>query len=282
MSCHFRAGIKSSNKERLLENTMKKKQSIEQLIRDGFILVFNQDKLDVVKTAQAVADAGIGNMEVTCRIQQPLEKIRRLKQAMPEFCIGAASLIDFPPMLARYNQQHPDDPLPDVDAVVEAGADYLVSAVNFCRQTFEKYAGKIAMIPGCGSATEIVAQYANGANLCKLFPAKQVGGPGYIKAIDPAIHKLISIVPTGGTTADNIPDYIAGGVLVLGGSFSMIAKEMLKQIVNEQDYTLLADEIRKVKVLIDDCRAKQYPLLDLKTASLEAIRDVTGRNFNVD
>lgn len=258
------------------------KQSIRQLVHDGFILVFNQDKLDVVKTAQALADAGIYNMEVTCRIQQPLEKIRRLKQQMPEFCIGAASLIDFPPVLDRYNQQHPDDPLPSVEAVVEAGADYLVSAVNFSCETFQRYAGKVAMIPGCGSATEIVIQYANGANLCKLFPAKQVGGPAFIKAIDPAIHKLISIVPTGGTTADNIPDYIAGGVMVLGGSFSMIAKETLKQIVNEQNYALLADEIRNVKGLIDDCRAKQYPSLDLKTASLEAISDVTGRNFNVD
>ena len=39
------------------------------LLRDGFILVFNQDKLDIVKTAEALLAAGIGNMEVTCRIR---------------------------------------------------------------------------------------------------------------------------------------------------------------------------------------------------------------------
>jgi 2-dehydro-3-deoxyphosphogluconate aldolase/(4S)-4-hydroxy-2-oxoglutarate aldolase len=258
------------------------RQSITQLVQDGFILVFNQDKLDVVKTAQALAEAGIFNMEVTCRIERPLEKISRLKRQMPEFCVGAASLVDFEPVLCRYNQQHPDDPLPSVDEVVQAGADYLVSAVNFSSETFKRYAGKIAMIPGCGTATEIVAQYTGGANLCKLFPAKQIGGPGYLKAIDPAIHKLISIVPTGGTTGDNIPDYIAAGVLVLGGSFSMIARDTLNKIVSEQDYGLLASEIRQVKALIDDCRAKQYPSLDMKTASLEAISEVTGRNFNID
>lgn len=258
------------------------KASIEQLVHDGFILVFNQDKLDVVKTAQALAEAGIFNMEVTCRIQQPLEKISRLKRQMPEFCVGAASLVDFEPMRKRYHQQHPEDPLPSVDEVVEAGADYLVSAANFSDAAFKKYAGKIAMIPGCGTVTEIAAQYTGGANLCKLFPAKQIGGPGYIKAIDPAIHKLISIVPTGGTTSENIPDYIAAGVLVLGGSFSMIAKDTLKRIVSEQDYALLASEIRQVKALIDDCRAKQYPSLDMKTASLTAVSQVTGRNFNID
>lgn len=258
------------------------KKTIRRLVRDGFILVFNKDRLDAVKTAQALVDAGIGNMEVTCRIQQPLEKIRRLKQAMPDFCVGAASLIDFPPMLKRYNKQTPDDPLPSLDAAVDAGADYLVSAVNFSEAAYEKFAGRVAIMPGCGSVTEIVRQYAHGANLCKLFPAKQIGGPAFIKAIDPAIHKLISIVPTGGTNAGNIPDYIEAGVLILGGSFSMIPKESLSVIIENQNYSLLSDEIRKVKNLIDDCRAKLYPGMDWQSASLEQISSITGRCFNLD
>ena len=45
--------------------------TITHLVRDGFILVFNQDKLDVVKTAKALTDAGVYNMEVTCRIRRP-------------------------------------------------------------------------------------------------------------------------------------------------------------------------------------------------------------------
>lgn len=257
-------------------------RTICRLVRDGFILVFNQNKLDVVKTAQALADAGIGNMEVTCRIRKPLDKIRRLKQTMPDFCIGAASLVDFPPILKRYNRQTPDDPLPSVDEAVDAGADYLVSALNFSEATYERYAGRIAMIPGCGTATEIVRQYANGANLCKLFPAKQIGGPSYIRAIDPAIHKLIGIVPTGGTNAGNIPDYIEAGVLILGGSFSLIPPKSLNLIIADQDYDLLSREIKKVKTLIDDCRARQYPGLDFQTSSLEQISKITGRCFNMD
>jgi 2-dehydro-3-deoxyphosphogluconate aldolase/(4S)-4-hydroxy-2-oxoglutarate aldolase len=257
-------------------------RTICRLVRDGFILVFNQNKLDVVKTAQALADAGIGNMEVTCRIQKPLEKIRRLKQTMPDFCIGAASLVDFPPMLKRYNRQTPDDPLPSIEEAVDAGVDYLVSALNFSDAAYERYAGRIAMVPGCGSVTEIVCQYANGANLCKLFPAEQIGGPSYIRAIDPAIHKLISIVPTGGTNAGNIPDYIEAGVLILGGSFSLIPPESLNAIIAEQDYALLSSEIKKVKTLIDDCRAKQYPGLDFQSSSLEHISQITGRCFNMD
>ena len=258
------------------------KSTIETLLRDGFILVFNQDKLDVVKTAEALIKAGVNNMEVTCRIKQPLEKMSRLRKELPDFATGVASLIDSPEMLNLYNKVHPDDPLPSLDEVVEAGACYLVSAVNFSDAGFDKYAGKIPMIPGCGSATEIVSQFSKGANLCKIFPAKQLGGLAFVKAIDPAIHKTISLVPTGGTNAGNIPDYIDAGVLVLGGSFSMIEKSAMKKIVDEQDYELLAGELKKIKELIDKLRSEKYPGIDFSSASIEQISQATGRNFNTD
>ncbi|MCU0913426.1 MAG: hypothetical protein MUC88_02550 [Planctomycetes bacterium] len=254
---------------------------ISTLLRDGFILVFNQDKLDIVKTAQALLAAGIGNMEVTCRIRQPLEKLARLRKELPAFVAGAASLIDWPGMLKVYNQAHADDPLPTLQQVADAGACYLVSAVNFSDAGYEKFAGRMAMIPGCGSATEIVTQFGKGANLCKVFPAKELGGPAFVEAVDPALHKMISLVPTGGTNAANIPDYINAGVLVMGGSFSMIEKATMQKIVAEQDYKLLAKELAAAKQLIDAARAKKYPGLDFARASLAEISQKTGRNFNV-
>ena len=258
------------------------KSTIETLLRDGFILVFNQDKLDVVKTAEALIEASVNNMEVTCRIKKPLEKLSRLRKELPNFATGAASLIDSPQMLEIYNKAHPDDPLPSLDEVVDAGACYLVSAINFSNAGFEKFAGKIPMIPGCGSATEIVSQFSKGANLCKVFPAKQLGGPAFVKAIDPAIHKTISLVPTGGTNAQNIPDYIDAGVLVMGGSFSMIEKSTMKKIVDEQDYELLATELKKIKELINTLRKNKYPDIDFASASIEQISKATNRNFNTN
>lgn len=256
--------------------------TLTTLLKDGFILVFNQDKLDIVRTAEALLAAGINNMEVTCRIKRPLEKLSRLRKELPDFVAGAASLIDWPGMLKVYNAAHADDPLPTLQQVVDAGAAYLVSAVNFSDAGLARFAGKVPMIPGCGTATEIVSQYANGANLCKVFPAKELGGPAFVKAVDPAIHKTISLVPTGGTTASNIPDYIGAGVLVLGGSFSMIEKATLAKIVDEQDYKLLSKELAVVKQLIDRLRSEKYPRLDFGSASLEQISRTTGRDFNVE
>lgn len=102
------------------------KTILTAILRDGFILVFNQDKLDIVKTAEALMNAGLGNMEVTCRIEKPLEKLQRLHKELPEFCAGAASLIDFEGMLHVYNRANTADPLPSVRQVVDA-----VQAISF-------------------------------------------------------------------------------------------------------------------------------------------------------
>ncbi len=257
------------------------KSAITIILRDGFILVFNEDRLDIVKTAQALIKAGVNNMEVTCRISKPLEKLSRLRKELPDFVAGAASLIDWSGMLNIYNRFNPQGQLPSVVQVVDVGACFLVSPVGFSDESFEKYGGRIAMIPGCGSATEIVCQFSKGANLCKIFPAKELGGPAFIKAIDPAIHKTISLVPTGGTNAGNIPDYIDASVLVVGASFSMIEKATFQKIIDKQDYNLLADELSKIKQLIDKVRAEKYPKIDFAKATLEQISGFTGRNFNI-
>jgi len=257
------------------------KSTITTLLRDGFVLVFNQDKLDIVRTAQSLIKAGVNNMEVTCRISKPLDKLSLLRMELPDFAAGTASLVDAPAMLEVYNKANPQDPLPSVQEVADAGACYLVSAINFSDQSYEKFGGRIPMIPGCGNAGEVVSQFSKGANLCKVFPAKQLGGPAFVKAIDAPLHKIISLVPTGGTNLTNIPDYIDAGVLVLGGSFSMIEKATMKKIIDEQDYELLAKELTAVKRMIDTLRTEKYPDIDFAKASAEEISRTTGRNFNI-
>ena len=255
--------------------------TITTLLRDGFILVFNEDKLDIVLTAQALIQAGVNNMEVTCRISKPLDKLSLLRKELPDFAAGMASLIDSAEMLKVYNKAHSADPLPSVRQAADAGACYLVSAVTFSDKSYEQFAGRLPMIPGCGSAGEVVAQFSKGANLCKIFPAKELGGPGFVKAIDAPLHKIISLVPTGGTSATNIADYVEAGVLVLGASFSMIEKATMKKIIDDQDYELLSKELTTVKHMIDTLRAEKYPDIEFGKASAEEISLATGRNFNI-
>jgi 2-dehydro-3-deoxyphosphogluconate aldolase/(4S)-4-hydroxy-2-oxoglutarate aldolase len=54
-----------------------------------------------------------------------------------------------------------------------------------------------------------------------VFPAAQVGGPAYIKAIrGPLPH--IRLMPTGGVNADNIPAYLQAGAFALGSGGDLV------------------------------------------------------------
>lgn len=256
------------------------RETLTILLRDGFILVFNQDALDVVATAEALIQAGVYNMEVTCRIRKPLEKIARLKKALPQFAVGCASLVDNAGFLRRYNARHANDPLPSVAQAVEAGADYVVSAVGFRAETYERFVGQVGLVPGCGSAEQIVRQYGFGANLCKLFPARELGGPAYLRAVDPALHKTVPLIPMGGTNSENMPDYIAAGALVVGGSFSLIDKPAV-QAAEGGDFGPLTEQLRGIKALIDRRREQRWPGLDWTAANVDVIAETTGRDFNL-
>ena len=76
-------------------------------------------------------------------------------------------------------------------------------------------------------------------------------------------------------------DYVEAGVLVVGGSFSMVDKAVMKKVIDEQDYDLLARQLTEIKQLFDRLRTEKWPDLDFGSASIEQISRVTGRNFNL-
>ena len=62
----------------------------------------------------------------------------------------------------------------------------------------------------------------------------------------------------------------------------MIDKAIMKKIIDEQDYDLLAEQLGKIKQLIDKWRTEKWPDIDFASASVEQISRITGRNFNLD
>ncbi len=74
--------------------------------------------------------------------------------------------------------------------------------------------------PGALTPTEIVAAWASGATAVKLFPAR-LGGPGYLRDIREPLPD-IPIVPTGGVSAENVPDWFAAGAAAVGVGGTLI------------------------------------------------------------
>jgi 2-dehydro-3-deoxyphosphogluconate aldolase / (4S)-4-hydroxy-2-oxoglutarate aldolase len=89
---------------------------------------------------------------------------------------------------------------------------------------------KIPYFPGCGSVTEIAKAEEWGAEICKIFPGQEVGGPGFIKAVH-GPRPWSRLMPTGGVfaTQESIFAWIRAGAAVVGIGSNLINKARLQK-----------------------------------------------------
>lgn len=87
---------------------------------------------------------------------------------------------------------------------------------------------KVSWSPGCGSVTEIGRAHELGAEVVKIFPGMQVGGPEFVKAVLGPMP-WTSIMPTGGVSPDepNLKLWVEAGVTCVGLGSQLFPKEIL-------------------------------------------------------
>jgi 2-dehydro-3-deoxyphosphogluconate aldolase/(4S)-4-hydroxy-2-oxoglutarate aldolase len=184
---------------------------LETLSKIGIVPVIKiDDPSKAVPLARALAAGGIPCAEVTFRTAEGEEAIKRIAADVPEVLVGAGTVLT--------TQQ--------VDKAIAAGAKFIVSPgfnpkiVAYCNEK------KIPITPGCANPSDIEQAIEAGLDVVKFFPAEQVGGLDYIKAIA-APYGKIKFMPTGGINAGNITKYIAyEKILACGGSW-MVTPELI-------------------------------------------------------
>ena len=101
-----------------------------------------------------------------------------------------------------------------VRAAYDVGASYIVSP-NIDPAVIET-TKKLGMLssPGALTPTEVVTAYQLGGDIVKLFPAGDLGF-GYIKNLRGPLN-YIPLMATGGVNPNNISDFFAAGIQVVG------------------------------------------------------------------
>jgi len=110
---------------------------------------------------------------------------------------------------------------------LQLGANFIVSPILNEKMARICNRRKVSWMPGCGSLSEISYAEELGAEIVKIFPATQVGGPDFIKAVKGPM-KFTSIMPTGGVkpTEENLKQWFEAGAYCVGmGSQLMVKKE---------------------------------------------------------
>jgi 2-dehydro-3-deoxyphosphogluconate aldolase/(4S)-4-hydroxy-2-oxoglutarate aldolase len=161
-------------------------------------------------TARALQRGGLDCIEVTFRTAAAAEAIRRAR-AVDGMLVGAGTVLS-PEQAAE---------------AAEAGADFAVApgtnaaVVEACRRL------GLPFFPGVATPSEIETARMLGSTTLKLFPAAQVGGVGFLRAVS-ATYPDVRFLPTGGIGPGDAADYLAvPSVLAVGGSW-LVRSELLR------------------------------------------------------
>lgn len=142
-------------------------------------------------------------------------------QNCPDMILGAGSVIDEG----------------TASMYIALGANFIVAPVideataRVCNRR------KILWSPGCGSVTEINRAHELGAEIVKVFPASEVGGPGFVKAVKGPMP-WTNIMPTGGVEPEeeNLKKWFEAGVTCVG----IGSKLFTEKVLSEGDFDFLS------------------------------------------
>ncbi len=202
----------------------------------GLVPVFYHPDVDVcLHVIKACYDGGVRVFEFTNRGDFAYEVFAELNKyaikELPGMIMGVGSVVD----------------AGTTSLYIQAGANFIVSPV--LNEDMAKVCNrrKIFWSPGCGSLTEISFAEELGAEVVKIFPAEQVGGPKFVESIKGPCP-WTNIMPTGGVepTEENLLKWFMAGVFCVGMGSQLITNE----IIESKDYNALKEKIRVTMEII--------------------------------
>jgi len=216
---------------------MEKRDILNRMTAEGLIPVI---RVSSAKEAMEVADAikagGVSFIEITMSVPGAIDVIKELSQKYKDdIILGAGTILD----------------TETGRAALLAGAQFIVTpTLNLdLIQLAHRYS--VPIVPGAMTPTEILTAWNAGADMVKVFPAAQLGGPEYIKALrGPLPHILY--VPTGGVNLQNAGAFIKAGAAALGAGGELVDKKA----VAEKKFNVITENARAFLKAIKEARGK--------------------------
>ena len=197
------------------------------------VIKLNHPERDAVGLAKALCAGGVPVAEVTFRAAGADKAIKLMKEACPEMLVGAGTVTT----------------TAQIDAVIEAGGDFIVSPGFDPELVAYAQEKGIAVYPGCTTASEYHQALKFGLEVIKFFPAEQSGGLAKIKALS-APFPQFKVMPTGGISLKNLKDYISAPVFAAcGGSYMVTA-----DLIDNNKWDEIIDLCKKSRAIVDEVR----------------------------
>jgi 2-dehydro-3-deoxyphosphogluconate aldolase/(4S)-4-hydroxy-2-oxoglutarate aldolase len=188
-----------------------RKETLKHIIDCGIVAVVRAENATQVHGAvRALQEGGVDCIEITFTVPNAVQMIRSCRETYGDSILLGAGTVLTPS---------------DAAAAIAAGACYIVSP-NTNREIIQLCnGGKVAVMPGAMTPTEVVLAAQAGADMVKIFPA-EILGPAYIKALRAPLPD-IPLMPTGGVTAENVGEWLAAGATAVAAGGSLVDKKAL-------------------------------------------------------
>ena len=179
-------------------------KTLDTILRARMVAIL---RLDDLSTAAPIADslfnAGIHALEFTLTNVSTPSVVKKLRNDCTAISSGSA-VIGIGSVRS----------LEEAKLAIDSGAQFVVSPITsvpiivYCKQN------NIVVCPGAYTPTEIAMSWDAGADIVKVFPARNLGA-NYIRDVL-APMPYLRLMPTGGIDLSNIASYFAAGAVAVG------------------------------------------------------------------
>ena len=211
-------------------------ETLSAIVSTGIVPVFYhqcpQTAKDVLK---ACYDGGIRAFEFTNRGDLAHEVfcdlIKFAAKECPEMILGVGSVVD----------------AGTASLYIQLGANFVVGPLfnpdvaKVCNRRLIPYT------PGCGSVTEVGFAQEAGCDLCKIFPAGNVGGPSFVKnMMAPMPWSMLMVTGAVEPTEENLSAWVKAGVTCVG----MGSKLFPSDVIAAKNWGAVSDKCRESLAII--------------------------------
>ena len=214
-----------------------KMQVLDAIVSTGMVPVYYNMDVEIAKqVVKACYEGGVRAFEFTNRgdfaHEVFAELIKFAAKECPDLVLGVGSIVD----------------AGTASLYLQLGANFIVGPLfnpeiaKVCNRRLVPYT------PGCGSVSEIGFAQEVGCDLCKIFPAGNVGGPSFVKNIKaPMPWSMIMATGAVEPTEENLSAWFKAGVTCVGMGSKLFPKEMIAAGNWEAISTLCRDALATIK-----------------------------------
>jgi 2-dehydro-3-deoxyphosphogluconate aldolase/(4S)-4-hydroxy-2-oxoglutarate aldolase len=204
----------------------------------GIVPVIRAESADAaVAVVEALAEAGLTVAEITMTVPRAIDAIASVgKRFGNKVLLGAGTVTD----------------AETVGRALDAGAEFIVTPCLVPEVIDAARAADLAVLPGALTPTEVFEAFRVGGDMVKIFPAQNVGGASYLRALHGPFPD-IPLVPTGGVTLDNVREMFDAGATAVGVGSELISRDALAR----RDYAAISGLAVKFLAAVRHARAKK-------------------------